>query len=251
MLLCAPYTNQPCTATSIKLNNFSLLEAIGPNPELLHATSAPSEFTLNSGDLHHKPVAAFTFRLHSDNEESHKEHCLFQIRPDWKPMGDKLGLIINVRLNPVALIKAPLVLRNAALIAKYEGALASSVSAKPTCTHLKDKHLVFWRIPELTLTAEWQKVVIMRVIGDKGAEPKPGRVDTKWEYLVPAGASMTSNGHDLSISRKTEAAPADEEDEDPFADAPVSPKPTNGSAESWASVPTVWQIASGQYGAEN
>ncbi|MDT9151196.1 hypothetical protein RSW37_26035, partial [Escherichia coli] len=67
-------------------------------------------------------------------------------------------------LNPASNLPRPVTLSNLSFVATYEGARASGVQTKPSGTHLKDKHLVYWRLGDVTLTEDWGKI-ICRVIG--------------------------------------------------------------------------------------
>lgn len=131
-------------------------------------------------------------------------------------------------------------LRNVVFVATYEGAKASGAQTKPTGTHLKDKHLVYWRLGDLTLTAETQKIVC-RIVGAENAEPKPGHIEARWE-LTP---EELSSGISLSRLEETKGKGKDE-DADPFADDnPTSPAlPPD---QQWVDVKLVKKITSGKY----
>lgn len=255
-----PTAESPGGTETIRIDNFALLESLGPNRIFVQHTSAPDEFTLDTNHLQHKATVGFTFRAHDDQAAALAAHCPLVIKPIWKPTGDKLGLLLQYRLNPEAKSfvsaaagqPATVVLRNVVFIASYEGARASGVQTKPSGTHLKDKHIVYWRMSELTLTDVWSKIVC-RIIGEQGAEPQPGHIDARWEYVVPAGAP-SGHGTGITISRRTAgaSAPVEEDNADPFADEAVTSPPTangNGVA-AWAEVPAVRQIVSGKYEAK-
>lgn len=152
------------------------------------------------------------------------------------------------------------------LFATYEGR-ASGAQTKPSGTHLKDKHIVYWRLGDLTPSSatDWQKIVC-RIVGEQGAEPKPGIVEARWEFTPPPPLPDWLGGNDheneietgaISVSRLEEASANNKgkdrevEDDDPFADAasesgattttdaPPSPK--------WVEVPVVRRLVSGKY----
>jgi hypothetical protein len=173
----------------------------------------------------------------------------------WKPQADKLGLLLQYRLNPAAAAAfaeagSPVTLSNVVFIMTYEGARASGVQTKPTGTHLKDKHVVYWRLGDVTLTDAWEKI-ICRVIGEQNAEPKPGHVEVRWEY--PSGRG----GSGISVSRLVEdkgkgkePAAAATEEEDPFADVEAPSPPPDGPVKNWVDVPLVRRLVSGKYEAK-
>lgn len=250
---------------TIRINDFPSLESIGPNKIFVSSTPSPEEFTL---DLSHIPAKTatpgFTYRVHADEPSSTHlaSHCPLLIKPTWKPVGDKLGLVLLYKLNPEFLgSHKPVVLKNFNLVATYEGARASGVQTKPTGTHLKDKHLVYWRFGDANLQPgeEWQKI-ICRIIGAENAEPKPGVIEARWEYVSSATVGEEGS-HFISISRRKEdkgkGLAVDEDDkseseeDDPFADdtTAVSLRTTRETY-SWEEVPTARKIVSGKYEAK-
>ena len=143
-------------------------------------------------------------------------------------------------------------LNNVFIFATYEGARASGAQSKPASVHLKDKHIVYWKLGDITLTDEWSKIVC-RIIGEGGAEPKPGHIEARWEYVAPeAGEAVIGSG--ISISRLLESKGKEravEEEDDPFADdTGRSPTPSPRVARTWADVPVVRKLASGKYEAK-
>lgn len=238
---------------TIRINNFDAVSAISPNRILVNnVSSSPDEFSL---DLSHltRPSPSFTYALQppDDNPATLAPHCPLVIKPAWKPTGDKLGLVLQYRLNPATKLRQPVTLTNVFIFATYEGARASGAQSKPASVHLKDKHIVYWKLGDVTLTEDWAKL-LCRIVGEGGAEPKPGHVEARWEYAVPDDSAV---GSGISISRMVEAkgkeraVDQDEEEEDPFADdkGRLTPSPRDAA---WAAVPTVRKLASGKYEAK-
>ncbi|KAH6856066.1 Muniscin C-terminal mu homology domain-containing protein [Chaetomium sp. MPI-CAGE-AT-0009] len=233
---------------TIRLDKFPLLESIGPNRVFVTNTTAPDEFSIDLSHLN-ATTTAFTYRVHADSDTALASQCPIAIHPVWKPQADKLGLLLQYRLNPSCAFPRPLTLSNVVFVATYEGARASGVQTKPSGTHLKDKHIVYWRLGDVTLTDDWAKI-ICRVIGEQNAEPLPGKVEVRWEWAPPAHADA---GSGISVARllpegkgKGKAAEAAEY-EDPFADAaspPASPDP-EGRERAWAEVPVVRRLVGG------
>lgn len=240
---------------TVKINNFSALSAIGPNRIVVNnVSSAPDEFMLDVSHLA-KPSPSFTYKVQADDDDisSLAAQCPLVIKPAWKPTGDKLGLVLQYRLNPDIKFPKPVTLNNVFILATYEGASASGAQSKPSSTHLKDKHVVYWRLGDVTLTEDWSRIVC-RIIGEGGAEPKPGHIEARWSYTLPADtvlADGASVGSGISISRLVESKgkekATDEEDDDPFADDKGPITPAMRSARTWVDVPTVRKLASGKY----
>ena len=210
-------------------------------------------------DVSHLSVTtpAFTYRIHSEDDITLASHCPLLLQPAWKPQGDKLGLLLQSRLNPESTLPRPITLSNVVFIATYEGARASGVQTKPSGTHLKEKHLVYWRLGDVTLTDDWSRI-ICRVIGEQNAEPQPGRIEVRWDYgpvtSRTTGETPGAVGSSISVSRlvegkgKEKEGGAEEEEEDPFADdkGPLSPA-TIKDGRTWVEVPLVRSLVSGKY----
>lgn len=165
------------------------------------------------------------------------------VKPAWKPTGDKLGLLLQYCLNPASVWTAPVTLHNVVLVATYEGR-ATGAQTKPSGTHLKDKQLVYWRLGDVTLTPEPQKIVC-RIVGADGTEPMPGNIEARWEYVA---RPETSVGSGISISRLIGAKGKGKQvaEDDPFADESLAA----GDAAAdpvWADVPLTRRLVSGKY----
>ncbi|KAF9776643.1 hypothetical protein IL306_005144 [Fusarium sp. DS 682] len=225
---------------TIRINNFSALERIGPNRIFVQNSSDHNDqFNLDVSHLT-KNATAFSYRVFSEDSETPSlgEHAPLLLKPAWKPQGDKLGLLLQYQLNPSSKLTAPVTLHNVVIVATYEGK-SSGAQTKPVGTHLKDKHLVYWRIGDLTLTTEPHKIVC-RIIGAEGAEPKPGHIEARWEFTA-TGDQVIGSG--ISISRLDEGKDKgkDVSDDDPFADDTAS------TEHKWVDVPVSRKLVSGKY----
>ena len=254
----------------IRINNFSALEVIGPNRIFVtnQTPEHPDQFALDLAHLQ-KTAIGFSYRLHIDPATSQAEpHVPLLINTAWKPQGDKLGLLLQYKPNPAfryARSGSAVNLHNVVIFATYEGK-ASGVQTKPSGTHLKDKRLVYWRLGDVALRAgdddAWQKIVC-RVVGEQGAEPKPGHIEARWEFSPPssthspalsspwadADAPDDSSGA-IGVSRLEEPKGKEKEieqlsNDDPFADAAADE--TVDPAPRWVDVPTVRRLVSGKY----
>ncbi|RYP54550.1 hypothetical protein DL769_010341 [Monosporascus sp. CRB-8-3] len=245
------------THLPIRINNFSALEAIGPNRIFItnQTPDHPDQFTLDLSHLH-KTNIGFSYRLHIDADSPQAEqHVPILINTAWKLQGDKLGLLLQYRANPAfrLAVGAPelMHLRNLVLFAAYDGGKASGAQTKPAGTHLKEKRLVYWRLGDVTLLrdGDWQKIVC-RVVGDQGAELKPGAVEARWEFNPQPSSLSEADAALIGVSRLDEAKGKDKEaeatDDDPFADAAESASATTDAGR-WVDVPTTRRLVSGKY----
>ncbi|KAI1330879.1 Muniscin C-terminal mu homology domain-containing protein [Xylariaceae sp. FL0255] len=238
--------SSPPSHLSIKINNFPALESIGPNRIFVaNSPDHPDQFSL---DLSHiqKTNIAFSYKLHVDGSAPATEHVPILINPSWKLQGDKLGLLLQYKMNPgfkFAAAGTPVQIHNLVLFATYQGR-ASGAQTKPSGTHLKDKHVVYWRLGDVSLSpeADWQKIVC-RIVGEQGTEPQPGTIEARWEYSPAAEASADQA---ITVSRLEEGKGKEAEttDDDPFADAASS------SEGKWVDVPARRKLVSGKYEAK-
>ncbi|KAI0109958.1 Muniscin C-terminal mu homology domain-containing protein [Daldinia grandis] len=234
------------THLPIRINNFATLDVIGPNRIFVtnDTPDHPEQFTLDLSHLH-KTSIGFSYRLHVDPDTTSTEHVPVLVHPVWKPQGDKLGLLLEYKLNPAFKLAnggSSVQVHNLVLFAAYEGK-ASGAQTKPSGTHLKDKHLVYWRLGDVTLSpdADWQKIVC-RIIGDQGVEPKPGAIEARWEVNPPS--SFVESAGAISVSKFEEGKSKEVEltEDDPFADDTAAVEEGK-----WVDVPTVRKWVSGKY----
>ncbi|ORY64844.1 Muniscin C-terminal mu homology domain-containing protein [Pseudomassariella vexata] len=237
------------THQSIRINNFSTLDVIGPNRIFVtnHATDHPDQFTLDLTHLRqYQATVGFSYRLHTDPVTPAVEHLPILLHPAWKPQGAKLGLLLQYKLNPAFKYSGggSVNLYNLVIFATYDGK-ASGAQTKPSGTHLKDKHLVYWRLGDVTLTPEQglQKIVC-RIVGDVGVEPKAGIVEARWEF-----SSIGESAKVVSVSKMEEGKGKEVElnDDDPFADAGENVSTAEGR---WIDVPAVRRLVSGKFEAK-
>jgi hypothetical protein len=153
--------------------------------------------------------------------------------------------LLQYQLNPECKWTGPVTLHNVVFVVSYEGR-ATGAQTKPSGTHLKDKHLVYWRLGDVTLTDAVQKIVC-RIVGADGVEPQPGHVEARWEYAVTGNDAV---GSGISISRLEAAPSKDVVESDPFADEnPASSNPSLAE-QTWVDVPVTRKLVSGKYEAK-
>ncbi|KAK0386029.1 hypothetical protein NLU13_5866 [Sarocladium strictum] len=231
---------------TIKINDFPNLERIGPNRIFVQNSSPdhPDQYSLDVSHLT-KTAIAFSYRVFAEDPQAQHlaKNAPIVLKPAWKPQGDKLGLLLQYALNPACDFPTPVTLHNVVFVATYEGR-ASGAQTKPSGTHLKEKHLVYWRLGDVTLTAEFQKIVC-RIVGAEGVEPHAGHVEARWEYSSPANETP---GSGITFSRLVEGKGKGKEvsSDDPFADDGNIAQPE----QSWVSVPLVRKLVSGKYEAK-
>jgi F-BAR domain only protein len=188
---------------------------------------------------------AFRYKVHVD-ENNMASQAPIILKPSWKQQGERLGFIIEYQLNP-EFSANPVSIKNLVLMATYEGARAAGCQAKPTCTHVKDKSLIYWRLGDVTLDSTMRKV-LGRLIGAEGREPKPGLIQAQWEIQGTPGHSLGSR---LGISRlDTGKGKEKDESSDPFADELVGSPATPVPGGHWVEVESARKVVSGKYDAK-
>lgn len=227
----------------IRINNFPNLERIGPNRIFVQNSTPdqPDQFSLDVSHLS-KMATAFSYRVFADEAGGPGlgQHAPLLLKPAWKPQGDKLGLLLQYQLNPSSNLTAPVTLQNVVLVATYEGR-ASGAQTKPSGTHLKEKHLIYWRLGDVTLTNDVQKIVC-RIVGAEGTEPTPGHIEARWEY-----ATSDSAGSGITISRLEDGKGKGKEvEDDPFADESLA-RASPALEQTWVNVPLSRKLVSGKY----
>ncbi|ODA81057.1 hypothetical protein RJ55_04019 [Drechmeria coniospora] len=233
-------TNLKDTRETIRINQFPRLERIGPNRIFVQNASPdqPDQFTLDVAHIA-KTSIAFSYRVFAQEAETPAlaQHAPLLLIPAWKPQGDKLGLLLQYQLNPSSNFGPSVTLHNVVFIATYSGR-AAGVQTKPSGTHLKEKHLIYWRLGDVTLTGDVQKIVC-RVTGAEGNCPAPGHVEARWEYAASRNEAI---GSGISVSRLYEPGA----EFDPFSD---HDRPVVGEKK-WLDVPVQRKLASGKYEAK-
>ncbi|KAF4583135.1 Fes/CIP4 domain-containing protein [Ophiocordyceps camponoti-floridani] len=235
---------------TIRIKTVLKLERLGPNRIFVHSSSAdqPQQFTLDVSHLA-KTTTAFSYRVCSEDADAAALGARLPLflKPTWKPQGEKLGLLLQYHLNPTAQLSGPLTLHNVVLVVTYDGN-ATTAQTRPGGTHLRDKHLVYCRLGDVTLTTSMQKMVCL-IVGTDGVAPTPGHVEARWE-CVAAGTDAVGSG--ISISRlnatESEAGAATTATADgPFADDPFADDGLDAKGQNWVSVPLQRRLVSGKY----
>ncbi len=248
---------------TIRLENFQMLEKIAPNPSFVSATAsekgkekATSEegagqynVTL-SGIKRSSPVVAFKYQLHLDPTNL-SAYSPVLLTPAWQIQDAQVSVIVMYTLNPafvISAIETPLTtnsitLRNVVLSITLDpsadaGKATSAMMAPQNGAAFKRKQgLVVWKLPELAVSNEQQRLLARFVT--TGPKARPGHIEARWELPGTTGSR-------LGVSSLRGAGKSKEAAADPFADdgtALASP------ARVWSEVHTARSLVSGRYSA--
>lgn len=227
---------------TIRLENFSALEKVAPNPAFIsQSPDKEGEYTVNLANLSRTQVA-FKYQLRGD--QATNTHLPLLMTPAYKIEPAQSMVIVSYSLNPNFVIpdgRDSITFHNVMIALTLDGARASGCQSKPVGTFSREKNLVFWQLGDITLSAgAAPEKLLARFATD--SEAKGGSVEARWEI---SGEQAAGLGSTLSISQSA----AGEEGADPFADEEGAGP--SGSGASWKMVPLVKKIASGSYVAKS
>ncbi|KAH0283583.1 hypothetical protein M436DRAFT_43046 [Aureobasidium namibiae CBS 147.97] len=223
--------SSPFGHESIRVDGFSNLEKVAPNPAFLTAaTEQPGEYSVNLGGIS-KTAVAFKYQVSSPGATA----APLLLNPAWKIEPTQTSAILSYSLNPAFTLPAgqsSVTLQNVVLMLYLDPtSKASTCLSKPVGTFDKTKNLIYWQLGNITLSSTPGKL-LARFQTPEG-EAKAGHIEAKWEVV---GADL---GTGLGVSVKEEAKEAD-----PFADESL------GSAESWKRCAEVRRVVTGTYQAK-
>jgi hypothetical protein len=231
--------------STIRLDNFAVLEKVAPNPSFISTLpDRTGEYSVLNQNIRGTAVA-FKYQVHVD-ESIMSEFAPIIVTPAWKLEAHQASVIVNWKANPNYRrpngSSKPIVLRNVVFIAGIDGAHANSCQSKPMGTFSKEKGRLAWKLGDVTLDPETAGKVLARFATDALARATP--VEVRWE-ISGEDAQTVGSGLALSVMGKQTA---EEEEADPFADAGAEDKSTNGAAEPvWNPVTTVRRISSAKF----
>ncbi|KAH0382088.1 hypothetical protein KCU92_g6591, partial [Aureobasidium melanogenum] len=218
---------------NIRVDGFSSLEKVAPNPAFLTAASEQSgEYSVNLGGIS-KTAVAFKYQVSNPGATA----APLLLTPAWKIEPTQTSAILSYSLNPAFTLPAgqtSVTLQNVVLMLYLDPtSKASTCLSKPVGNFDKTKNLIYWQLGNITLSSTPGKL-LARFQTPEG-EAKPGHIEAKWEVV---GADL---GTGLGISVKEEAKEAD-----PFADESLA----TAEGGNWKRVAEVRRVVSGVYQAK-
>ncbi|CZT14452.1 uncharacterized protein RCC_00429 [Ramularia collo-cygni] len=214
--------NGPPTADqeSVRLENFSLLDKIAPNPLILRPGATEGEYALNIPTLARGNAIAFKYQLQAENSAA---YAPLTVQPICKIEENQASIIVNYSISPSFPTTGPVMLNNLTIALTLEGAKASSCLSKPVGTFAREKGLIFWSLGDVTLTPGAAPERLLARFPTEGMA-KGGSVEARWE--------VQGMGSAVGVSTLKAGA-------DPFAD---------GDETSWKPVVGVKKMVAGGYG---
>ncbi|CAK3907415.1 Hypothetical predicted protein [Lecanosticta acicola] len=222
---------------TIRLEHFSSLDKVAPNPAFIHQVAdKEGEYSINLAQIA-KTQIAFKYQLRHDEAE---QHIPLLLTPAYKTGPTQTDVIVNYSLYPGFTLQGRenLALSNVTIGLILEGAKATNCMTKPTGTFNREKNLVFWQLGDITLTpGAAPEKLLARFVTE--SEAKGGSIDAKWEIH---GDGTPGIGSPIAVSMSGQGVG---EGADPFADEGA---PAGGS---WKGVPVVRKLTSGSYVAKS
>ncbi|KAF2640199.1 hypothetical protein P280DRAFT_490544 [Massarina eburnea CBS 473.64] len=229
----------PFGTETVRLENFPVLEKVAPNPAFIEQVpDAAGSYTVDLSKIT-KTSVAFHYQVHLEGDNL-ASFAPIQLSPIWKTEATQTSVILNYGLNPKFLLGdgTSVTLQNVILLLRLEpGSKATSCQSKPTGSFSKEKGHIYWRLGDVTFARD-QPTQSMRVRFFTEGEAKPGNSEARWEIT---GEQALSVGSALSVSQ---LAPAEKQEDDPFADAEENAAPASPT---FKPVNSVKRITSGTY----
>lgn len=241
-----PDLSVPFGHETIRLENFPVLEKVAPNPTFVdQIADKAGDYTVNLSSITRTQVA-FKYQVHLD-ESNIASFAPIALTPAWKVEATQTSVILNYSLNPAFHLAAghtSVTLSNVVLIIHLDpsGSKSSHCQSKPVGTFSKEKSLIYWRLGDVTLSAD-QPGQQLRARFYTDSEAKPGNVEARWEMI---GDNASGHGSGLGVSQMVQSSEAADAEDDPFADESAAP---SSPAITWKDVPIVKRISNGTYSA--
>jgi hypothetical protein len=235
--------NSPETSTApphaiVRLDNFSSLEKVAPNPTFIEPLAdRVGEYSVNLSSLS-RPSVAFKYQVHLE-EASLASQTPILVQSSWKIEPTQASVIVHYKLNPalVTEVKKELKFHNLILVVGIEGAKASACLSKPVGTFSRERSIIYWKLGDVSLGADQPVKLLARFTTD--VEAKSGATEARWELT---GEDTANLGSGLDISQEVTSISGSGE-ADPFADEDAVVPPSA----SWKPAASVRKIISGTY----
>lgn len=248
---------------TLRIENFSLLEKVAPNPAFI--TAVPdhvAEYSLSLANIH-KTSVAFKYQVHVD-EGNMSVFAPIIVTPVWRIEPHQSSVIIHWKPNPAFRrlngTTGVFTMKNVIFITGIEGAPTSSCQSKPVGAFSRERGRLAWKLGDVTIDPEdtegAPRKLVARFVTDGAARSQP--VDVRWE-ISGEDAIHAGSGISMSVKEKEKEkieAPVVKEDEkeaeDPFADAEVKSMVSTAEVavateDEWKGVVTVRKVMGGKY----
>lgn len=200
-----PDFSTPFGTDTLRLDNFSRLEKVAPNPAFISPVpDKEGEYAVSLASILAKPQVAFKYQAPAGASAA---PLLLSLATKIEPA--QTSIILSYSLNPAYQTSEPLALSNVVLALSLDGAKASSCLSKPVGTFARDRNLIFWPLGDVVLSPGAAPAKLLARFATEG-EARGGAVEARWELGGGGGVAV-------GVSVRGESGG----EADPFADEEV------------------------------
>ncbi|KAF2711350.1 hypothetical protein K504DRAFT_522651 [Pleomassaria siparia CBS 279.74] len=234
----------PVGSESIRLENFSVLEKVAPNPAFIEQIeNTPGTYSVDLSSIMRTSVA-FHYQVHLESSDL-STFAPIVLAPIWKTEAAHTSVLVNYSLNPAFELgeTGSVTFSNLVLLIRLEpGVKATACQSKPPGTFSRGNNMIYWRLGEVTLSRD-EPAQPLRARFFTESEAKPGNCEARFEAT---GDHSLSIGSRLGVSQVSSLEAKQDGESDPFADADENAALAS-PAVGWKPVASVKRFASGTY----
>lgn len=251
--------------TTVRLDNFTLLEKVAANPHFVTDVSKTDdekrgEYTVSLSKIARSvPTVAFKYQVHLPST-SVSSYSPVIFTPAWNLEEFQASAIIPYKVNPAFTAgnpTEPIILKNVVITVNLDLSPEDEVTKQPRevaratsavmypntgAAFRRRQSAVVWKLPELEVKPDTDNKLLVRFT-TAVSWPRKGKVDTKFEYQTTESASR------LGIS-VADTESKGQTANDPFADEGAGSSTVDGSTSVtpvWKEVHTIRKLVAGKY----
>jgi len=233
---------------TIRLDNFSSLEKVAPNPAFLSPVDGrQGEYSISPSQISRTQIA-FKYQIQTPSTNP-GSHAPLTLQSAWRIQATQTSAILSYALNPTFDLKgqSSITLSNVTLVLylDHSGGRALSCQSKPVGTFNKDRNCIYWNLGDVTLHPQsssgqqQQQKLLARFTTD--GEAKKGRTEAKWEIIGPAAGNALT----VSVRNGAGGGVGGGVEDDPFSDEDMTLQQVKDAM--WRHVPGVRKMVAGTY----
>lgn len=257
--LALAYNGAPEPNTTIRLDNFQVLEKVAANPHLVNeekdkdlSDEKRGQYNIHlPGIARPSPTVAFKYQLHVDTSDA-SAYCPVIFKPAWNIEEHQASVIVFYSLNPSfasSLSRQSITLKNLVLTVNLdtspeegrEVAHATNAVMYPNtgASFRRKSSAVTWKLPEFDVKVGPDGKLLVR-FSTATSWPRKGKVDARFEVHTPDAGSRLG----ISVASQSESS---QKGSDPFADESFGAHDDTQPSLTWKEVPTTRKLVGGKY----
>ncbi|KAF2402419.1 hypothetical protein EJ06DRAFT_507266 [Trichodelitschia bisporula] len=222
---------EPLGTDTIRLENFSALEKVAPNPAFIEAVpDSPGSFHVTRSNIL-KTAVAFKYQVRL-SEPTYATYAPILITSAWKVELSQASVLLHYSFNPAFADQleegaTSVTLSDVVLMAHLDPSGARSKSCKSMNGGIfaRERNMVYWRLGEVTLTHD-EPAKALRARFFTETEAKPGNVEARWtipsERVAKLGTGAGLGVSTIDVPKVVQETETEGDGEaDPFADEGV------------------------------